>query len=74
MREGQRKPTEVQGSTREVPENTENDPGTSGNLQEFGQNIQASNPSETEAHVKLSVQLREGQKKPKEVPGSPGKT
>jgi hypothetical protein len=74
MREVQRKPREVipeaqkvsghmskgQRKPRQVPGNPRNDPGTPGNLQKFGQKVQASNPSETEAHVKLSGQLKEG--------------
>jgi hypothetical protein len=63
----------VPGKSREVTGSPRNDTGTPVNLQEFGQYVQASNPSETEAHLKLSEQLREGQKKPRDVPGSPGK-
>jgi hypothetical protein len=41
MRESQRGSP---GKSREVPENPRNDPGTTGNLQEFGPKVQASNP------------------------------
>jgi hypothetical protein len=39
-----------------VHKNPRNDPGTTGNLQEFGPKVQASNPRETEAHVKMKSQ------------------
>jgi hypothetical protein len=69
--EGQRKPREVAGKSQETQEMSQEPQETCNNL---SKTFRTSNPSETEAHGKLPEQLREGRKKPKEVPGSPGKT